>query len=72
MLKTSIDFGELIRTTRKKQKLTQGQLAAACGVGERFVRELEKGKPSCQLAKSLLVLRMLGIKLQVAGEKNNG
>lgn len=44
--------------------LTQVDLAAASGVGERFVRELEKGKASCQLEKSLLVARMLGIKFE--------
>ena len=61
---TTIDFGTLIRETRKKSKLTQAQLAAASGIGERFVRELEKGKATCQLEKALLVLQMLGIKLQ--------
>ncbi len=57
----AIDFGKLIRATRKKAKLTQADLAAASGVGNRFVRELEKGKPSCQLEKSLLIASMLGI-----------
>ena len=60
----SINIGELIRATRKKAKLTQAELAAASGIGERFIRELEKGKPSCQLEKALLVIQMLGIKLE--------
>ncbi|MDR3491514.1 MAG: type II toxin-antitoxin system Y4mF family antitoxin [Gammaproteobacteria bacterium] len=59
----SIDMGKLILATRKKAKLTQAELAAASGIGERFIRELEKGKPSCQLEKALLVMQMLGIKL---------
>lgn len=59
----SISFGQLIRSTRKKANLTQAALAAASGIGERFVRELEKGKPSCQLEKALLVAQMLGIKI---------
>jgi HTH-type transcriptional regulator/antitoxin HipB len=58
------DFGKLIRDARKKVKLTQGQLAAASGIGERFVRELEKGKTTCQLEKALLVAQMLGIKFE--------
>ena len=49
----AIEFGKLIREIRKKAKLTQAELAAASGIGERFVRELEKGKPSCQLEKAL-------------------
>lgn len=59
------DFGSLIKQTRKKAGLTQAQLAAASGIGERFLRELEKGKASCQLEKALLVAQMLGIKLEV-------
>lgn len=55
------EFGTLIRTTRKSLGLTQAQLAAASGLGERFIRELEKGKPTCQLEKALLVAQMLGI-----------
>ncbi|MES2218262.1 MAG: helix-turn-helix transcriptional regulator [Pseudomonadota bacterium] len=57
-------FGKLIHERRKKLKLTQADLAAASGIGERFVRELEKGKPSCQLEKALLVAQMLGIKFE--------
>ncbi len=57
------DFGNLIKTIRKQSGLTQAQLAAASGLGERFIRELENGKASCQLGKALLVVRMLGIRL---------
>ena len=46
---TATDFGELIRKTRKKFRLTQAQLAAATGIGEHFLREREKGKTTCQL-----------------------
>jgi len=63
-IKTAIEFGKLIRATRKKMNLTQAGLAAASGVGERFIRELEKGKPTCQLEKALLVALMLGIKFE--------
>ena len=63
-IKTASEFGELIRSTRRKSKLTQAELAAACNVGERFVRELEKGKPTCQLGKALHVAQMLGIKFE--------
>ncbi len=61
---TATHFGKLIRSTRKKTTLTQAQLAAASGTGERFIRELEKGKTTCQLEKALLVAQMLGIKLE--------
>lgn len=66
------DFGTLIRRTRKKNKLTQAQLAAASGVGERFIRELEQGKPTCQLEKSLIIAQMLGIKIEAANALMEG
>jgi y4mF family transcriptional regulator len=62
-LRNAEDFGKLIKETRKASKVTQKDLAAACGTGIRFIRELEKGKASCELGKALLVASMLGIKL---------
>jgi y4mF family transcriptional regulator len=59
---TAKDFGKLVCNARKKAKLTQVQLAAASGTGDRFIRELEKGKVTCQLEKALFVAQMLGIK----------
>jgi hypothetical protein len=41
-------------------KIRQAQLALATGVGRRFLIELEAGKPSCQLGRSLLVAEALG------------
>jgi len=70
-LKSAKDFGELVRDTRKANGLTQKELAAASGLGDRFIRELEKGKPSCQLEKALLVIRMLGIKLTATPPLNS-
>lgn len=62
---TTENIGQIILATRKQQGLTQAQLAATCGVGIRFIRELEQGKASCHLGKTLTVLRMLGITLEV-------
>lgn len=60
---TAKEFGKLVHIARIRTKLTQAQLAAASGTGERFIRELEKGKTTCQLEKALFVAQMLGIKL---------
>ena len=60
-------LGKTIRKARKAQGLTQEQLAAACGVGTRFVRELESGKESCHLGKSLRVVNMLGMDISIEG-----
>jgi transcriptional regulator with XRE-family HTH domain len=37
MLHTAKNFGTFTRITRKKAKLTQADLAAASGIGERFI-----------------------------------
>lgn len=61
-------LGQIVRNTRKKQGLTQEQLAAASGVGIRFIRELEQGKESCHIGKSLQILAMLGLDIQIDGD----
>jgi y4mF family transcriptional regulator len=60
---SSRQLGILIKKIRKNNKITQKNLAAVCGTGVRFIQDLEKGKPSCELQKSLMVANMLGIKL---------
>jgi y4mF family transcriptional regulator len=57
---SATDFGRLVRELRRAQDLTQEQLALAAGTNRRFIVELERGKPTCQLAKALRVLRTLG------------
>jgi len=59
---TASAFGLLIRGRRRQLKIPQTQLALATGVGRRFLIELEAGKPSCQLGRSLLVAEALGLK----------
>lgn len=54
-------IGETVRARRKALGLTQVQAAGLCGVGERFLRELELAKPTIQLGKTLQVLAGLGI-----------
>jgi y4mF family transcriptional regulator len=54
-----------VKTTRKEQKLSQTELAGLAGTGLRFIVNLEQGKKSCQLQKSLDVLNALGIKIQL-------
>ena len=44
-------------------KMRQDQLALATGVGRRFLIDLEAGKPTCQLGRSLLVAEALGLRL---------
>jgi transcriptional regulator with XRE-family HTH domain len=58
----ALTFGSLIRERRKALRLKQEELALATGVGRRFLIDLEAGKLSCQLGRSLLVAEALGLK----------
>ena len=60
---TAFAFGSLIRSRRKALNMRQDELALATGVGRRFLIELEAGKPSCQLGRSLLVADALGLRV---------
>ena len=67
MIQTPQDIGATIRKTRKAIGITQKDLALTSGTGLRFIVDLEKGKPTCQIAKVLSVLQTLGIKVQLLG-----
>lgn len=58
-------IGEVIRKTRKDLGVTQKGLALTSGTGLRFVVELEKGKPTCELGKVLAILQTLGIEMEL-------
>lgn len=62
---TAKQLGVLIKNVRKAHGLTQKELAGACGTGVRFIQELEKGKSTAELGKSLYVAKMLGLTLEV-------
>jgi len=58
-------IGSAVRCARKEQGLTQEQLAAMSGVGRRFIVELEDGKESCHLGKTLNVFSTLGVEVKL-------
>ena len=64
---TTTALGATLRKRRKQLGLTQFEAAGLCGVGERFLRELEHGKPTVEFGKTLQVIRGLGLKLQMVG-----
>lgn len=63
---TPEEIGRLVRETRKALKVTQQDLALTSGTGLRFIIDLEKGKPTCQIGKVLTVLQTLGLRLEIS------
>jgi y4mF family transcriptional regulator len=62
----SEQLGTVIRQRRKQLKITQKELAMTCGTGLRFIVDLEKGKPTCQIGKTLQVIQALGLVIESA------
>ena len=58
-------LGQAIRHQRRRLKVTQKDLAMTSGTGLRFIIDLEKGKPTCQLGKALEIVRALGLNLEI-------
>jgi y4mF family transcriptional regulator len=65
LAKSAEDIGRIIRQARKDAGLKQAQAAALCGVGTRFLSDLENGKPTVHLGKVLKVLHGFGLRLLV-------
>ena len=59
-------LGKSIRHVRKQLRVTQSDVALAAGTGVRFISDLEKGKPTCQIGKVLEVMQVLGIQLTLS------
>ncbi|NCB40553.1 MAG: transcriptional regulator [Erysipelotrichia bacterium] len=53
----------IVKERRKALGITQHELAQKAGVGLRFIRDLEQGKPTVQVAKVNQVLFMFGLEL---------
>ena len=65
MLTSMEEIGNLIRETRKKQGLSQEDLAGISGTGRRFISDVENGKNNIQVGKLLLVIGALGLNVYI-------
>ncbi|HSS08221.1 MAG TPA: helix-turn-helix transcriptional regulator [Rhodanobacteraceae bacterium] len=61
-------IAEAVRNARKRNGITQTELAGLSGTGLRFISELERGKPNVALNKVVAVLAALGLRLEVHGD----
>ena len=64
-----MEIKDFVRQQRKLHKLTQRGLADRAGVGIRFIRELEAGKPTLRMDKVNVVLDMFGHRLGAVLER---
>ncbi len=62
---TSTEIARTAKQTRLGLNITQANLAMAAGTGIQFIKDLETGKPTCEIQKVLTVLHALGIKISL-------
>ena len=68
-IKSAAEFGRVVRERRRALGLTQEELASRCGVGKRFIVDLEGGKQTTQLGKALIAANEVGITLAHIGKQ---
>jgi y4mF family transcriptional regulator len=55
-----MNIAKTVKAHRKLKRLSQVEFAIKCGVGLRFIRELEQGKKTLRLDKVNQVLNYMG------------
>ena len=62
-------LGKAIRDARTKMGLRQAEAALLCGVGIRYLSDLENGKATARLEQALKVIAGLGLALTIGPKK---
>ena len=65
VIRSAAELGSLARRQRQLLGLNQGDVAGLGNTGNRFMVDLERGKPTLQLQKTLDVLDLLGLELVI-------
>ena len=60
------DFGIALRERRKKLGYTQAFLSEFSGLSVSFISDLERGKTTAELGKSLFLANLLGMDLSLS------
>ena len=68
---TTNKLSQCIKDLRKEYNLTQEDLAMKSGVGLRFVREMEQGKPTVRMDKVNQVLALFSMELLPAQKERD-
>ena len=64
-IKTTKELGVLVREYRESQNMIQADILGLANTGNRFISELENGKPTVQFQKVLDVLNTLGLEVLI-------
>ncbi len=62
---TPLDLGKTIRERRKELGYTQAYLAEFTGFSKSFISDVENGKATAEIQKTMILLQTLGLDLHV-------
>ena len=58
-------MGKAIRNRRKELSYTQKYISDVTGLSVSFLSDLENGKPTCELGKTIRLRNLLGLDLNI-------
>ena len=61
----SISLGQVIRNRRKELAYTQKYISEITGFSMSFLSDLENGKVTCEIGKTLHLMNLLGLNINV-------
>lgn len=61
----SISLGQVIRNRRKELAYTQKYISEITGFSMSFLSDLENGKSTCEIGKTLHLMNLLGLNINV-------
>lgn len=61
----SISLGQVIRNRRKELAYTQKYISEITGFSMSFLSDLENGKVTCEIGKTLHLMNLLGLNIKV-------
>ncbi len=63
-------LGNAIRLRRKELKYTQGYISEITGLSISFLSDLENGKLTCEIGKTIEVINLLGLDILVEARRD--
>ncbi len=64
-LSNASEFGNAIKTRRKQLGYTQAYISDVTGFSTSFISDLENGKKTAELEKSLFIANLLGLDIEI-------
>ena len=71
-IKNSFTLGQVLQQSRMQQGISQRELANLLGISQKWVWEMEQGKPGLLMERLFLILEKTGVTLFAEFETKDG